>query len=375
MKTHRNCPICSCEDAQRLYRQVFKTPKDFILPDNYQVVACDGCGFVYADVKASQKVYNNYYREISKYEAVSATTNWDKGKLPPLEKYLDKDSLILDIGCANGELLEKLKEKGFRKLAGIDLSSGCLENVENKGFRSYCGNFINIHLSLNFDGVILSHVFEHIYDLREAVRSLRRLVVDNGIAYVEVPDASRYADYHIAPYHYFDFEHINHFDEYSLIRIMAIGDFEPLEIIKKESFVGDHKYPAVGVVFRKRESSHLAYKVRDYIAKSKNHDIRSWPDFRRLSRTKEPVVVWGVGAYTMALLSRKLLKKCNIRFFIDRDKNKDGWELKGLPVYSNPKRLKEFKGPIIVSSAIYEEEIVNQIIDLGLENEIITRRK
>ncbi len=69
-KLIRRCPICNNE-----YGEVYKTikmklPQDVRLPDEYDVVTCEKCGFAYADVDATQDTYNTYY-------VYSGSNKWD----------------------------------------------------------------------------------------------------------------------------------------------------------------------------------------------------------------------------------------------------------------------------------------------------------
>ena len=71
-KMIRRCPICNNE-----YGEVYKTikmklPQDVKLPDEYDVVTCENCGFAYADVDATQDTYNTYYACNNMYSADAA---------------------------------------------------------------------------------------------------------------------------------------------------------------------------------------------------------------------------------------------------------------------------------------------------------------
>jgi len=344
---YRNCPICLSKKGKVLHHQSFETPDDFKLPSEYDVVKCK-CGFIFADVDATQEDYTNYYRELAKYERKETTTAWDVDSVAGLVGRLDlhKDSSILDIGCATGYLLELLEGHGYKNLTGIDLSKKCLERIEKKGFSVFHGDFLTNPLNKKFDCIILSHVLEHVYDLQKAVKVINGLLRKGGILYVEVPDVSRYDDYYIKPFHYFDHEHINHFDNGSLENLF--DDFLCIETIEKKSYVSNKTYPAIYGVYRK----FITHGIKDYIDRSSRG---IYPSFDKLAETQEPIIVWGVGAYCMRLLKNTSLGKCNIRLFVD--KNRKG-RLMGLPIKSSPGK---YKGRIVVASAIHREEILNEI--------------
>lgn len=365
----RICPICQSKPRKALHHQSFEVPENFSLPNEYDVVSCSKCGFVFADVDATQEDYSSYYKEISKYGVPQATTNWNKSNIEPIVGNLPKDASILDIGCATGQLLLRLYEAGYHDLTGLDLSEKCLEEVSRLEFKTIHGDFLTHPFKEKYDCVILSHVLEHVYDLQAAVKAIDGLLRKGGILYVEVPDASRYEDYFIAPFHYFDHEHINHFDEHSLNRPFRDAGFIIEDNGHKKSYVSNKTYPSVYGVYGKTQSF-AETGIKDYIGKSYQND--SWPRVDELAKSQEEVVVWPVGAYTMRLLKNTSLGKCNIKFFVDNDRKKWGQMIMGRTVFP-PTKLKDTSCPIIVCSALHSDEIVDEIKKVGLKNEIVRR--
>lgn len=63
----RPCPICDHPDGEILHKQLFSLPSNSLLPNEYEVVSCLKCGFVFADTPLNQRTYNNYYTLLSKY--------------------------------------------------------------------------------------------------------------------------------------------------------------------------------------------------------------------------------------------------------------------------------------------------------------------
>src|SRR5262249_20634590 len=104
----------------------------------------------------------------------------------------------------------------------------------------------------HFDGVLLSHVLEHVQELREAAEAIRGLTRDGGLVYVEVPDATRYGDHVAAPFQDFNTEHINHFSLQSLTNLMTSAGFVRASHGTK-TLMGPPPipYPAVFSFFRK----------------------------------------------------------------------------------------------------------------------------
>lgn len=64
----RLCPIFNNKQGEILHKQLFSLPSNSPLPNEYEVVSYQNCGFVFADTPANQIIYNEYYTHLSKYE-------------------------------------------------------------------------------------------------------------------------------------------------------------------------------------------------------------------------------------------------------------------------------------------------------------------
>ena len=53
-------------------------PKDYHLPDSYDVVACENCGLVYADTAAAMEDYDWYYTRCNFYGDDSKEDNSER---------------------------------------------------------------------------------------------------------------------------------------------------------------------------------------------------------------------------------------------------------------------------------------------------------
>jgi SAM-dependent methyltransferase len=378
----RCCPICKHTNGLVLHTQNFSLPQKSVLPGSYDVVSCGNCGFCFADTTASQKDYDLYYNQMSKYEDKNTGTGTG---LSPLDKnrmsivadllanYVPYDKSIVDVGCANGGMLSCLKEKGFSNLIGIDISQKCVDNVKSLGFNSYFGGIFTLENIKNkrFDCLIVSHVMEHIKDLHEASKNLASLIDDDGIIYIEVPDASRYHEHYFVPYYYFDCEHINHFNITALKNLFTGQSLECIYYEEKAVQVSSDKdYPVLRAIFRKKAAVEQAYAhVKDenvkasivkYMELSENNSAFS--ELENLIETHEPVIVWGAGMYTLRLLEDSPLSRCHIISFIDKDSNKQGNKINEISIAA-PEILHQHKNtPVIIASAIHGKAIKEEIV-------------
>ena len=386
----RPCPVCLNTGGEILHTQRFIIPEEHFLPESYDVVSCEKCGFVYADTEAKQEDYNRYYKRFSKYEDTfissgGGLTVYDAERLNEtasnISEFLpDKESPILDVGCANGGLLAALKSKGYNNLTGLDPSNSCVNYIIGKlGFEAIEGDLFNVKLNQSYECIILSHVLEHICDLREGINNIISFLSVQGLLYIEVPDASRYNEFYVVPYYYFDCEHINHFDEHSLNNLILQYNFEHIISAKKGRIVSSQNiYPSVYNIFRKSEKSKSSmniiadFNVRESVLKYiETSRVNShWPEIDLCARTQEKIILWGAGSYALRLLENTSLGKCNIIFFVDNDRKKQGTKIKDIPVYS-PEILRKNKEKIIICVALYSDDILREIHSMNIENQVI----
>ena len=350
----RPCPICRGSSAEVLHRQPFVLPEGHPLGAGYDVVCCDACGFVYADTRVTQAEYDAYYARLSKYEDPHTGTGggeqaWDDARLAGMAETVaahvtGRDAKIVDVGCANGGLLRHLGRLGFRRLVGVDPSPRCAAATDTvAGATGLVGSLFSLPAKAgDADAVVLSHVLEHVQDVRGGLAAARGLLRPGGVVYVEVPDATRYADCLAAPYQDFNTEHVNHFGPLSLASLLAREGFEVLTVRRKtiEAAPGI-PYPAVYAVGRLADGLGEGPSARDddlrpamleYTRRSAALMRRLDEGLAALADHRTPILVWGVGQLTFKLLAMTRLTDVPIRAFLDTNPAYHGMTLRGAPI-------------------------------------------
>jgi SAM-dependent methyltransferase len=385
----RVCPICGSKTGEVLHHFNFTLPNDSPLPKEYDLVSCMDCGFVFADTPAPQSSYDSYYRSFSIYEdekvSSGGTGGYDISRQKRMAKdvtrfIMDKRASILDIGCANGGLLIELKKLGYADLCGIDPSKQCVKYVRDNGIPAYEGDIFSMGTSLPdklYDGVILSHVMEHVRDIRGAMDRITAKMSEGACLYLEVPDASSYSSHYVVPFYFFDSEHINHFDEPSLDNLCGQFGLSSMAHEKKEIGLNGKNYPAVAGIFRKTSKTPISNKiipdlsskisVQKYLKMSSKNS--RWPEIEKLAGANEEVVVFGAGSFSQRIISQEPFNKLKIIAFVDNNRTKQGSRLMNIPVHP-PEYLLKRKGPIIISSALYSGDISEQIRSMGVKDPI-----
>ena len=97
---------------------------------------------------------------------------------------------LLEIGCSDGLLEEKLQKK-FTSLTGIDTNSSDIEIARKSGIKNAKFLVANAEKlpfkSSTFDKIICSEVLEHVDDDAKAIREMRRVLKGSGEAIITVP--------------------------------------------------------------------------------------------------------------------------------------------------------------------------------------------
>lgn len=103
---------------------------------------------------------------------------------------------ILDVGCGNGRLLERLVREGFEDLTGIDPrlpaieTGGARPRLHRVALEDHCGRYRL---------VMAHHSFEHLADPVAAFAAFARLVEPGGHLLLRVPVAEGWAARHYGP--------------------------------------------------------------------------------------------------------------------------------------------------------------------------------
>lgn len=387
----RHCPICSHESCAVLHSQAFSLPEGHPLSSGYDIVICEACGFVYADTSIKQEDYDIFYSKDSKYESVTTSTGagvtaWDKNRLQQTASqianvFLGKSARILDIGCANGGLLRALKEIGFNNLVGLDPSQACVAYTsQTVGIQAHVGSLMSLGEDLgNFDLVILSHVLEHVQDLNKAIIQMKNILKQNGLIYIEVPDANRYQEYNFSPFQEFNTEHINHFSLMSLINLFSRNGFAPSHTGHRIIYTSpDMPYPVVQSFFKfinnyepLKQDEFLQISILKYINDSQLLTNKIDKRIAAINNEYSSIMVWGTGQLTMKLLCDTSLKRSKILSFIDANPTNQGRKLNGIPIIK-PSEINNPDIPILISSILQEKSIIATINQMKICNKLLS---
>jgi len=104
---------------------------------------------------------------------------------------LSIDLHIFDIGCSSGFFLVILRELGFDKIEGIDISAKFVSSARTKGLQCRIADVINGFIPEETeniaDVVLLMDILEHLPEPVKALENCKKILKIDGIIYITVP--------------------------------------------------------------------------------------------------------------------------------------------------------------------------------------------
>lgn len=129
---------------------------------------------------------------------------------------------ILDVGCGLGYFIEAAPSS--LRAVGLDANPQVVEHCRQKGLAAVLGGADRLPFQEadGFDGIMCSHLLEHIHDPAVVFGEFSRVLPPGGLLIVRVPpfDASFYDDW----------THVRPFTKKCLGRLAAAHGFRPLRI-------------------------------------------------------------------------------------------------------------------------------------------------
>ncbi|MGV6860797.1 MAG: class I SAM-dependent methyltransferase [Putridiphycobacter sp.] len=194
-----SCPVCGGKSFDP-----FLTCKDYTVSQkNFNIVTCEACQFHFTNPIPSINEIGEYYKSesyvshsstnkglINKiYQRVRKYTLKQKVKLVAAES---KGKNHLDIGAATGHFLNATKNAGFNA-KGLEPDADA-RNLAKELFNVNIAPIEDLYkLEENSQDVItMWHVLEHVYHLRDDIHQINKLLKDDGVLIVAVPNMSSF---------------------------------------------------------------------------------------------------------------------------------------------------------------------------------------
>lgn len=239
-KVLETAPCTLCGSAQRT---AVSHKGQFGLPTH--VVVCMVCGFSYLDPRWTKERYDQFYREEYDlyYRPEVLASNDDRSKFAPISKVVDRlkerdvykpFKAVLDLGSGMGHALTYLKERHEpdAQYSAIEPSPTCRAHLIQQGFEHLAYDVYSNWerpASGRYGLVIMRHVLEHFHEPLVVLQKARKVLKEDGLLYVAVPDAA----YPTRPLrgHFFRVVHISYFTKHTLVAMLEMAGFEVVDVV------------------------------------------------------------------------------------------------------------------------------------------------
>ena len=274
---------------------------------------------------------------------------------------------VLEIGGSHGILYEKYCSEKTIPWTIIDLNPIPIDNCKAVFKKDIFDE--NFEYDEDFDCLIHSHFYEHIYEPMAIMKKMASLIKKDKKMIFSVPNMQKMLEKKYS--NCLNFEHTFFLTEPYTEYLLSLFN---LKILEKEYFLEDH---SIFYCVQHDENYDIIELPNDLYAYNKNV-YESYVNYYQSliidinEKIKncgpESIFLFGAHIFSQNLIMFGL-DVSKIRCIIDNDAAKQGKRLYGTPFeVCSPNILKDIEKPIIVLKAgVYNEEIKNQINDLNSE--------
>ena len=261
------CPICNSVHFSLLISTMdFSSVKN----EKFSYAQCSDCGVYFLFNRPTEDEIGNYYdRDYQPYVSwynfltekfISYRTKKEVRLFGKLNKGAKK---LLDVGCSWGKYIKDMHDYGGFSVIGVEFNKKMCSVGQNKlGLDIRHGNLIEQKFDDNsFDIIVLSHVIEHLYNPKEVIKEIYRILSLNGLVFIKTPNINTFERRIFAKY-WFPFEAPRHtvlFNKKNLCLLLSRNSFVIRKVIYEKTpnniilsiknYFIDKKYPKLIVNF------------------------------------------------------------------------------------------------------------------------------
>jgi SAM-dependent methyltransferase len=240
------CPLCG-SDAPRPFADGYDYELR-TCRNQWRFVACRDCAHVWLHPRPAlaelSVIYPPHYYAYNYQSAVNFIARkgkeiMDAGKMRSILRQLPQPPRsFLDVGCGDGRFLKLLEKFGVPRSRnfGLELDAGVVDRLKEQGFPNvFCERVEDTHHipAAGIDLITLFHVIEHVDRPGRVIGQLAEWLSPDGVLAIETPnldswDARLFHRTYWGGYHFP--RHWNLFTARSLKRLLADNGLEYMEI-------------------------------------------------------------------------------------------------------------------------------------------------
>ena len=247
IKNYTNCPVCEYSE----FSNHLTVTDHMITKEVFAIVYCISCGFHFTNPIPSEEVVGNYYKSENYISHSSSNTglinkaynlvrNITLKRKVKLVSRLAQGKELLDIGAGTGHFLNAAKGASFI-VQGLEPDEDAKKFAKSEFLLSLEDLEEIVKIESNSKDVItMWHVLEHVFHLKRDLSEFVRVLNDDGVFIVAVPNMSSWdAKHYGAFWAAYDVpRHLYHFQESTIKNLFSQFNLDCVEVLpmKFDSF-------------------------------------------------------------------------------------------------------------------------------------------
>ncbi|MDY2586504.1 class I SAM-dependent methyltransferase [Winogradskyella aquimaris] len=212
----------SSEEFQLLYNKDMDMLETFPRPNVEKLSAYYKSEDYISHTDAKRNLFERVYHLVRRMSL--------KRKLKLINSFQTEGKRLLDIGCGTGDFLETAKLNNWQ-VAGVEPNERARTIANSKTKNAvYDISYLETLEGSCFDVITLWHVLEHLPNLEEHVKLLKRLLKPNGTLVIAVPNFKSYDAQHYKNY-WAAYDVPRHLWHFSITSISKLFHEEQLKLI------------------------------------------------------------------------------------------------------------------------------------------------
>ncbi len=193
------CDLCGADDPESLLDlrdRMFRTTEEV-----FRLVRCRRCGLRYLNPRPAAEALERYYP--ATYDpfarrglSARVKARQERKAVDALWPFLSPPARVLDLGCATGDLLQALRERGNPNVLGIEPSAHAVAIARDRyGLDVRAGQLADAAIpDVSIDAVLMSHVIEHLPSPARTLTEIKRVLRPGGTLVLWLPNADSLAE-------------------------------------------------------------------------------------------------------------------------------------------------------------------------------------
>ena len=238
------------------------------MQEDYRILRCPVCKLVQFSPLPEEAVVHEFYT--NQYDAAGERASYFQKcragyegsveaqqldqKLEWIRRVLPSGKDLLDVGCGTGVFLDLARKKGWR-VRGIEISkraSAYARETFNLGVYTGSVDSWDGGEGKSFDLITMLDVLEHLRDPATVLRRVKKLLKENGLLVIEVPNQDSLLNrvVHVVykcgwkkPAHViYNIHHLFNFNTTSIKRLFSEAGFSIVRIDQDSTYLGRIKF-------------------------------------------------------------------------------------------------------------------------------------